>query len=112
MAGYTFQLLCSANILNGIRSTPIFSWHDSDGGNILSTTDISVGPQLATTLPLEFNLLRVSDSGMYTCNVTLFSLALQQPLTISASINVDVQCKYCTIKVNRGVISIKYMPSS
>ena len=93
IAGNRLELLCSATIRNGIRSTPIFTWLDSNGNTVANADGITVGPPRATSLPLEFSLLRSSQSGSYTCSITLFSLALQVPLNITTSINLSVQSR-------------------
>lgn len=93
IAGNRLELLCSATIQNGIRSTPIFTWLDSIGNTIRTADGITVGPPRASSLPLEFSLLRGSHSGNYTCRITLFSLALQAPLTITTSISLNVESK-------------------
>ena len=93
IAGSMYDIVCSATIRNGILSTPIFTWLDSDNDRVMNGDGITVGPPTANSLPLEFSILRGSHSGRYTCNVTLFSLALQAPITISSSINLNVQRK-------------------
>ena len=97
IAGSMYELECSATIVDGIQSTPIFTWLDSDGNRIMSGNGLVVGPPTANTLPLDFNILTGSHSGTYTCNVTLFSLALQDPITASTSININVQRKSIVI---------------
>lgn len=86
-----YDILCEAILVVGIQSTPVLTWLTSDGERLMSDDEISVGPQLATLLPLEFSILRAFHSGRYICEVTLYSLALQTPLIASASINLDVR---------------------
>lgn len=93
VAGSMLELLCSAAIQNGIGSTPIFTWLDSDGNTIRSSDGIAIGPPRDSSLSLEFSLLRGSHTGRYTCRVTLFSLALQVPLTITISVDLNVRSK-------------------
>lgn len=94
MAGNNYDILCLATVVDGIQSTPIFTWSDSGGDQISSGDGIVVGPPTANSLPLEFSLLTGSHSGRYTCNVTLFSLALQEPIAFSTSINLRVEGTY------------------
>ena len=94
VAGAMYSIVCEAVLEQGIQSTPIFTWYDSNGERIVNRDGISVGRPTASTLPLEFNILRVSHSGQYTCQVTLYSLALQTPLTASTSIILNIVCKF------------------
>lgn len=93
IAGNTYDLQCSADITDGIQSTPIFSWLDSDSNRIMSGDGIAVRPPMADSLSLDFSTLTRSHAGRYTCSVTLFSLALQVPLTVTTSIYLNVQGK-------------------
>ncbi len=94
IAGNMYDIVCSATILQGILSTPIFTWVDSDGNRVVNGDGTTVGLPTASSLPLEFSILRSSHSGRYTCSVTLFSLALQVPITNTASISLNVQRKH------------------
>ena len=85
-----YDVVCEAVLEEGIQSTPIITWFNSDGERLMGGDGITVGPPTATSLPLEFSILRASHSGQYTCEVTLYSLALQTPLTASASITLNV----------------------
>ena len=93
VAGAMYNVVCEAVLEQGIQSTPFLAWYNSDGERVISGDGISVGPPTASTLPLEFSILRISHSDQYTCQVTLYSLALQEPLTASTSINLNVVCK-------------------
>ena len=90
VAGEMYDVLCEAILDDGIQSTPFLTWLNSDGQQVTSGDGISVGPPTASSLPLEFSVLRASHSGQYTCQVTLYSLVLQTPITASASISLDV----------------------
>lgn len=94
VAGEMYEVVCEAVLEEGIQSTPFLTWLNTTGDRAVSGDDISVGPPTATTLPLEFSILRASHSGQYTCEVTLYSLALQTPLTASTSITLDVMGKF------------------
>ena len=97
VAGEMYEIVCEAVLEEGIQSTPVISWLNSGGGQLTSGGGISVGPRMATSLPLEFSILRASHSGQYTCQVTLYSLALQTPLTASASITLNVIRKFVVL---------------
>ena len=88
-----YEIECLATIQEGIQSTPLFTWLNADGNRIVNGDGLTVGSPTASSLSLEFNILRGSDAGRYTCSATLFSLALQEPLTTNSSINLNVQCK-------------------
>ena len=90
VAGNMYSILCRATLVDGIQSTPIFTWLDSNGNRIVSGNGISVGLQSTRSLPLDFSILRGSHSGNYTCTATLFSLALQTPLVDMTSITLTV----------------------
>lgn len=90
VAGEMYDVLCEAVLEDGIQSTPFLTWLNSDGQQVMSGDGISVGPPTATSLPLEFSVLRASHSGEYTCQATLYSLALQTPIVTTASISLDV----------------------
>ena len=94
VAGSMYSVVCEAVLEQGIQSTPILTWYNSNGERVVNSEGVSVGPPTASTLPLEFSILRVSHSGQYTCQVTLYSLALQTPLTASTSITLNVVCKF------------------
>ena len=79
-------------------TTPFFTWLNSDGDRVMNDDSISVGPATASSLQIVFDILRTSYSGEYTCEVSLYSLALQAPLIASANISLDVQSE-CLIYI-------------
>ena len=94
MAGDVFELNCIVSIAEGIYTTPILTWKNSNGTAIMSDyDDITVGPASANDLPLEFAILKVPHAGEYTCEATLHSIALESPLTTSVSVDVQVKGK-------------------
>ncbi len=97
VAGTMYNILCMANLVDGIQSTPIFTWLDSNGSRIMSGNGINIESQTTNSLPLEFNILRGSHSGNYTCRATLFSLALQMPLVATTSTILIVQSKLADV---------------
>jgi hypothetical protein len=94
VAGETYEVICEASLRQGIQATPFFRWLNSDGDSVMNDDDISVGPATASTLQMVFDILKLSHSSKYTCEVTLYSLALQSPLTVSTNISLDVECKF------------------
>ena len=119
IAGEIYEVICEASLKQGIQATPFFRWLNSDGDRVMNDGDISVGPATASSLQIVFDILKVSHSGIYTCEVTLYSLALQSPLVISTNISLDVESKLLAkqqyIIVLRGVKGMlipsqKFMP--
>ena len=98
VAGETYEIICEASLKQGIQATPFFRWLTSDGDRVVNDGDVSVGPATASSLQIVFDILKVSHNGIYTCEVTLYSLALQSPLVISTNISLDVDSKYIDMK--------------
>ena len=94
VAGETYEIICEASLKQGIQATPFFRWLNSNGDRVMNDGDISVGPATASSLQMVFDILKVSHSGVYTCEVTLYSLALQLPLIISTNISLDVDSEF------------------
>lgn len=94
VAGETYEIICEASLKQGIQATPFFRWLNSNGDRVVNDGDISVGPATASSLQIVFDILKVSHSGIYTCEVTLYSLALQSPLITSTNISLDVDSKF------------------
>lgn len=94
VAGETYEIICEASLKQGIQATPFFRWLNSNGDRVVNDGDISIGPATASSLQIVFDILKVSHSGIYTCEVTLYSLALQSPLIISTNISLDVDSKF------------------
>ena len=94
IAGESYEIICEASLVHGIQTTPFFTWFNSDGDRVANDDDIAVGPATATSLQIVFDILKLSDSDVYTCEVTLYSLALQSPLVISTNISLDVESKF------------------
>ena len=98
IAGETYEIVCEASLKRGIQTTPFFTWLNSDGDRVMNDGDISVEPATASSLQIVFGILKTSHSGIYICEVTLYSLALQSPLVISTNISLDVASKFVAIK--------------
>ena len=94
IAGESYEIICEASLVHGIQTTPFFTWFNSDGDRVANDDDIAVGPATATSLQIVFDILKLSHSDVYTCEVTLYSLALQSPLVISTNISLDVESKF------------------
>ena len=98
VAGESYELVCTASVIEGIEATPqSLQWLDTDGQQIQSDSDISVGTARfengAVILPLQFGVLRVSHTGEYTCQATVF-LPGFDPIVSMTSSYVDVESKY------------------
>lgn len=100
IAGETYEMICEASLKHGIQSTPFFTWMNSDGDTVMSDGNISVGPATASYLQMVFDILKTSHSGIYTCEVTLYSLALQSPLVTSINTSLDVESKLVVVYVD------------
>ena len=94
VAGELFQLVCIAEVKEGIYTTPILTWKNSTANGIMNDFDITVGPATANSLPFEFRTLRSSHAGEYTCEATLYSVALESPLILSSTVSVEVEGKH------------------
>ena len=96
IAGETYEIVCEASLKRGIQATPFFTWMNSDGDRVMNDGNILVGPATASSLQMVFDILKTSHSGIYTCEATLYSLALQSPLVTSINISLDVESKFLT----------------
>ena len=94
IAGETYEVICEASLKQGIQATPFFRWLTSDGDRVMNDGDISVGPATASTLQMVFDILKLSHNGIYTCEATLYSLALESPLVATTNISLDVESKF------------------
>ena len=95
-AGYNFTLTCTVVVNEGLRGIPAVYWLDSSGQRISSTDDVTINALTSdqtTNVTLYFDPIRASDSGNYTCSVTLAypPLTLLFPQSSSASYSLDVQ---------------------
>ena len=95
VAGYNFTLSCTVTLTAGLLGPPLVVWVDASGQQISSTEDITLGdPAIlgqVTNRTLNFDPIRTSDGGTYTCLATLSSSALATPLNISTAYTVRVQ---------------------
>lgn len=95
MAGNAYEFLCTATVSEGVQSTPHLYWENyntTDGGDI--SVGSAISDALDTTLPLEFSVLRVSYTGTYTCHATLYSLALESPVVVTATTGLYIEGKF------------------
>ena len=98
VAGESYKLVCTASVIEGIEATPqSLQWLDTDGQQIQSDSDISVGTARlengTVILPLQFGVLRVFHTGEYTCQATVFLPGLDPIVTMTTSY-VNVESKY------------------
>ncbi len=98
-----YSLTCSVTKLEGLSGVIQPVWSDSEGQEVmLQQETVSVGPVvrsgLVATVVLEFNPLRLSDEGEYTCTAFISSPALSEALTTNITEYIDVQiCKYLAL---------------
>ena len=90
-----------ASVIEGIEATPqSLQWLDSDSQPLESDEDILVGSATldngVVILPLEFQVLRVSHMGEYTCHVMVF-LPEFEPLVSAASSYINVESMHPSI---------------
>ena len=113
MAGDTVTLTCSVTLPNGVTDTPVFQWEGPngvtdtpvfqwegpsgvtdtpifqwEGSSGVSSTSMTSGQTVSSDLTLD--AISTSQAGEYTCNATLSE-------SITDSINVTVQSKYCSV---------------
>ena len=95
VAGNNYTISCSVTLTNGLSGFPQVIWLNSEGQEILSEGDTTVyGPLtsgLITTLILEFDPLRVSDEGLYTCYAEYSSPLTSTAINSSATEFIDVE---------------------
>ena len=89
-AGEEYTLTCSVNVSAG---TPSIQWQYSNGSNVTTGGDITVGSQetsgTVTTLTLTFNPLLTSHGGEYICRSVV-----QETVERTAMVDVTVQSEY------------------
>ena len=89
-AGEEYTLTCSVNVSAG---SPSLQWQYSNGSNVITGGDITVGSQetsgTVTTLTLTFNPLLTSCRGEYFCRSVV-----QETVERTAIENVTVQSEY------------------
>ena len=80
---------------NVLSALPEITWTNPTGVEIQDQTNNTVvGNSAVITSIVTFAPLLTSQSGIYTCQVSLQSPSLQQPLNISDMVTVSVQSKY------------------
>ena len=79
IVGMPYNLSCLYNVSEGfVEHDPTVLWIHPNQTN-------------STTPLIEFNVLRASDSGKYTCNVTLMSPVLEKPQEATQTYNLTIQ---------------------
>ena len=74
-AGQTYSLNCSLE-LTGTTNTVTYWWFKGSASN---------GAQLINTSQLQFSSVRASDAGLYTCQATVGSVAIEETTTVTVS---------------------------
>lgn len=98
VAGESYELVCTASVIEGVEATPqSLQWLDSDGQQIQSDSDISVGTARlendVVILPLQFRVLRVSHTGEYTCQAAVFLPGFDPIVSMTSNfVNVESKC--------------------
>ena len=88
-AGSTFTLTCSAVELVDHSGDTVVTWLDTEGQNITSGGDFAITRQTSVQrvdYSLQFNPLRVSHGGMYTCAVSIPSVGYQDSRTFTVQV--------------------------
>ena len=96
-AGQNYTLICTATRLQALSITPEIMWLDHAGNQLESEEGVSFSVLTTTNetiAELEFNPLKTSKGGQYTCQAILESDAALTPLNKTAAISLVVQCKF------------------
>ena len=99
VAGQNYTLICTATRQQALSVTPEIVWLDSAGNQLDSEEGITITVLTTTNetvAELEFNPLKTSKGGQYTCQAILESNAALAPLNKTATASVVVQCKFST----------------
>ena len=94
VAGYNFTLTCTVTQTEGLIRRPSLMWIDSNSQLVTSTGDIminTVNSGQMINYTLQFDPIRTSDEGSYTCIAILASPALTMTINSSATYVIDVQ---------------------
>ena len=84
-AGGMFTLTCTAMELVDHSGETVVSWRDPEGQNVTSGGDFTIVRQNANQrvdYSLQFNPLRVSHSGQYTCEVAIPTVGFHDSSTV------------------------------
>ena len=94
-AGSPFAIVCTVTKPSVLLGIPKIYWIKSDGGHMSGQlTNIETEKTVSNTITVQFNPLLASYNGVYTCQVSVQSPALPQPISISSAVTVNVHCKY------------------
>ena len=108
-AGSPYNLTCTVMVVNGLVVVPQVMWF-KNGVNVAVGNSISFALSAnKTTLTLQFNPLRTSDGGQYSCiaNVSLPVISITSLYSTLVS-SLAVQSKL----VSYGMISMAYLMCS
>ena len=110
-AGDTLTLTCSIVVSEETPGEPTVEWRRVSDDNIVTSEDsITVGnPSTVgkiTTVTLEFNPIKTSHAGQYTCRANISSSPLEGPQTVFVTEDIIVQSMLCACairsKANEG----------
>ena len=94
IAGETYMISCMVRKPDGLSAMPDITWINPDGVEVNSRMNSThVGSTLVASSTVEFDPLLTSQSGVYTCQVSLSSPSFSLPLSMSAVVTVTVQSK-------------------
>ena len=112
VAAQNYTLICTATRQLALSVTPEVQWLDSAGNQLdseegITITVLTTGNE--TVAELDFNPLKTSNGGQYTCRAILESNAALAPLNKTATVSVVVQCKFSTLS---GVKHLRHYSGS
>jgi len=96
-AGQNYTLICTASRLQALSVTPEITWLNPAGNELDSGDEITITVLTTTNKTvarLDFNPLKASNGGQYTCRAILESNAALLPLNKTTTLSVVVQCKF------------------
>ena len=99
-AGEILTLTCSIVVSEETPGEPTVEWRRvSDNSIVTSEDSITVGNPLTvgqiTTVTLEFNPIKTSHAGQYTCRANITSSPLEGPQTVFVTEDIIVQSMLC-----------------
>lgn len=89
VAGDSYTIYCMVRTPSGLSALPEITWSNPTSVEIQGQTNNTVVFSTVTLTPLL-----TSQSGVYTCQVSVQSPSLLQPLNISDMVTVSVQSKH------------------
>ena len=72
VSGLNHTLYCTVTLVNGVSSSLVMvNWDREDSASLLSSDNMTVDNELQFTSTISFVPLLNSDSGQYTCSVSV-----------------------------------------